>query len=161
MTSKAEQRPAVSLPETARRLIESGPLAHLATVNPDGSPHLTGVWVGLDGDDLVFASMYAWRKTKNLWREPRCAVSMQGPDFHASGLREYLVLRGSVTVEQGHAFALLRRLAAVYMGPGTEFPPDELSALGGYVMRMRVERIGGVGPWTGAPPGLPEDAARD
>ncbi|WP_089156452.1 PPOX class F420-dependent oxidoreductase [Micromonospora sp. NBS 11-29] len=160
MPSGTEHRPAVVLPETARDLIGSGPLAHLATVNPDGSPHLTGVWVGLDGDDLVFASMYAWRKTKNLWREPRCAVSMEGPGSHSSGLREYLVVQGSVTVEEGQAFPMLRRLAAVYMGPGTEFPPDELSGLGGYVMRMRVERIGGVGPWTGAPPGLPEDAAR-
>ncbi|GAB7044729.1 MULTISPECIES: PPOX class F420-dependent oxidoreductase [Catenuloplanes] len=160
MSGETERPPALTLPAAARDLIRSGPLAHLATVNPDGSPHLTGVWVGLDGDDLVFASMYAWRKTKNLWREPRCAVSVEGTGMHASGLREYLVLRGTVTVEEGSAFALLRRLASVYMGPGTEFPPDELSTLGGYVMRMRVERVGGVGPWTGAPPGLPEDAAR-
>jgi PPOX class probable F420-dependent enzyme len=147
----------LEIPEPARRLIESNALGHAVTVNPDGSPHVTGVWVGLDGDDVVFASMYAWRKTKNLLRDPRMALSLQNDAFHDSGLREYLVLRGRVEVTEGGAFALLRRLAKTYMGPDALFPPDQLRSRKGYVMRLRVEEIGGVGPWTGAPPGLPDD----
>lgn len=144
------------LPRSAVDLINSPALGHVVTLDPDGRPHVTGVWLGMDGDDIVFASMYAWRKTRNLMSDPRVAISVEGAGFHDSGLREYLVLRGRAEVTEGGAFALLRRLAKKYMGPGVAFPPDELAGRSGYVMRMRIEEIGGVGPWTGAPPGLPE-----
>ena len=36
------------LPNELRQLIESGPLAHLSTINPDGSPQVTVIWIGLD-----------------------------------------------------------------------------------------------------------------
>ncbi|RKN36700.1 TIGR03618 family F420-dependent PPOX class oxidoreductase [Streptomyces hoynatensis] len=146
----------IALPQSAVDLINGPALGHVVSLNPDGSPHVTGVWLGMDGNDVVFASMYAWRKTKNLMRDQRVAISVEGAGFHDSGLREYLVLRGRAEVTEGGAFALLRRLAETYMGPGVAFPPDELADRAGYVMRMRVEEIGGVGPWTGAPPGLPE-----
>ena len=42
----------MKLPESARSLIESGVHAHLITLNPDGSPQVTMVWAGLDGDDI-------------------------------------------------------------------------------------------------------------
>jgi PPOX class probable F420-dependent enzyme len=158
-TAKASGDGTVLLPSSARELIESTAIAHVCTLNSDGSPHITGVWVGMEGDDIVFASMYAWRKTKNLMRDPRVALSIEGSGYHESGLREYLTISGRVVVTEGGAFALLRRLAQVYMGPGVTFPPDELSGLQGYVMRVKVQRFGGVGPWTGAPPGLPEDSA--
>jgi PPOX class probable F420-dependent enzyme len=160
-SSKLTEGDTVVLPEAARQLIESPAIAHVATVNRDGSPHLTGVWVGLDGDDIVFASMYPWRKTRNLQRDPRVMLSIEGPNFHDSGLREYLTVSGRAVVSEGGAFALLRRLAKVYMGPEVDFPPDELSSLSGYVMRIEVERFGGVGPWTGAPPGLPEEPSNE
>ena len=156
MTETTEQ--GVALPPSAVDLIRGGALGHVVTLNPDGSPHVTGVWLGVEGDDVVFASMYAWRKTKNLVRDGRVAISLEGKDFHSSGLREYLVLTGHARVEQGGAFPLLRRLAKTYMGPDAEFPPAELAELGGNVMRMRVTKIGGVGPWTAGPPGLPESA---
>ncbi|MDT0446652.1 TIGR03618 family F420-dependent PPOX class oxidoreductase [Streptomyces johnsoniae] len=149
---------AFALPESARRLIESPALAHVVSLNPDGSPHVTGVWVGMDGGDIVFASMYAWRKTQNLQQDERVALTIEGDGFHGSGLREYLVVYGTAEVTEGGAFSLLRRLARTYMGQDAQFPPDQLSTLGGYVMRVRIEKIGGVGPWTAGPPGLPEDA---
>lgn len=144
------------LPDSARRLLDGAALAHLVTLNPDGSPHVTGVWVGLDGEDVVFASMYPWRKTTNLRRDPRAALSVEAPQFHAAGLREYLTVYGTAEVTEGGAYELLGRLARKYLGPGVEFPPPELKSLRGYVMRLRIERVGGVGPWKGDPPGLPE-----
>jgi hypothetical protein len=84
------------------------------------------------------------------------ALSVESGKFHSSGLREYLVIRGTVDITEGGAFTLLRQLASVYMGPNTAFPPDELATRPGYVMRVRITEIGGVGPWTGGPPGLPE-----
>jgi PPOX class probable F420-dependent enzyme len=148
--------PGLRLPPSAVGLINGPALGHVVSLDPDGSPHVTGVWLGMDGDDIVFASMYAWRKTKNLMRDERVAISVESDGFHASGLREYLVVRGRVEVVEGGAFALLRRLAETYMGPGVAFPPDELAGRTGYVMRVRVDEINGVGPWTGAPPGLPD-----
>ncbi|MEV1010933.1 TIGR03618 family F420-dependent PPOX class oxidoreductase [Streptomyces sp. NPDC049881] len=158
--SHEEREIPFALPESARRLIESSALAHVVSLNPDGSPHVTGVWVGLDEGDIVFASMYAWRKTRNLQQDGRVALTIEGDGFHDSGLREYLVVYGTAEVTEGGAFPLLRRLALTYMGPDALFPPDQLSELNGYVMRVKIERISGVGPWTAGPPGLPEDAQK-
>jgi PPOX class probable F420-dependent enzyme len=144
------------LPDSARSLLDSAALVHLVTLNPDGSPNVTGVWAGLDGDDVVFASMYPWRKTKNLQHDPRAALSVESPDFYATGMREYLIVYGTVEVTEGGGPALLDRLAKKYLGPEAEYPPPELRSLAGYVMRLRVERISGVGPWKGDPPGTPE-----
>jgi nitroimidazol reductase NimA-like FMN-containing flavoprotein (pyridoxamine 5'-phosphate oxidase superfamily) len=69
----------MQLPESARRLIESGSLAHLVTVNSDGSPQVTCIWVGLDGDDLVSGHLAAdQRKLQNVARDPRVALSIEG-----------------------------------------------------------------------------------
>src|SRR4051794_24275741 len=59
------------LDASARELIGSGALAHLATVDRDGSPHVTVVWAGVDGDDLVVASLGMRRKLRNVRRDPR------------------------------------------------------------------------------------------
>lgn len=53
-----------------RDLIESGPLAHLTTINPDGSPHVTVIWIGLDGDAIVSGHMRHHTKLKNIERDP-------------------------------------------------------------------------------------------
>jgi predicted pyridoxine 5'-phosphate oxidase superfamily flavin-nucleotide-binding protein len=41
------------LPQELRDLIASGPMAHLATINRDGTPQVSVVWIGLDGDDAA------------------------------------------------------------------------------------------------------------
>jgi len=156
-TSDLDRRTGVALPPEAVDLIADGALGHVVSLNPDGSPHVTGVWVGIDDGEVVFASMYPWRKTKNLMRDPRVVVSLESQAFHGSGLREYLVISGRAEVTEGGAFALLRRLAETYMGPGVAFPPDALAERDGYVMRVHAEQIGGVGPWTAGPPGLPDE----
>jgi hypothetical protein len=47
------------LPDSARAVLESDGLAHLVTVNPDGSPQVTIVWVGLEGDEIVSSASSA------------------------------------------------------------------------------------------------------
>jgi len=64
----AKAMPALS-PEL-RELIESGPMAHLSTINSDGSPQVTVIWIGLDGDDLVSTHMRDNVKLKNIRRDP-------------------------------------------------------------------------------------------
>jgi PPOX class probable F420-dependent enzyme len=133
----------------ARDLLESDALVHLVTLNPDGSPQMSCVWAGLDGDEIVSGHMMRRQKVRNVERDPRVVLSMEGRGMTDLGLREYLVVHGHARVQEGGAAALLQRLAHVYMGPDVVFPPPGLDAPG-YVLRITPERLGGVGPWTGA-----------
>jgi PPOX class probable F420-dependent enzyme len=134
-----------ALPSELRDLIESGPMAHLSTINADGSPQVTVVWIGLDGDDLVSGHM-SWRaKLGNIERDPRVVLSFDAPRVPGVFLNEYAVVRARATVQPSdEAWNLLNRLAQVYVSPDKEFPAPEGP---GYIVRYSVERISGVGPW--------------
>lgn len=134
------------LTPSARAVIESDHLAHLVTLNPDGSPHVTIAWVALDGEEIVFASLRYFRKLRNIERDPRVSLSIEGLGLHPIGLREYLVVSGRARIEPGGAADLLRRLAQVYIGPDSTFPPDRDPAPG-WITRITPERLGGAGPW--------------
>jgi PPOX class probable F420-dependent enzyme len=137
------------LPESARVLLESDGLAHLVTVNADGSPQVSIVWVGLDGDDIVSAHLREQQKLRNVRRDPRVALSVEAPGTNALGLREYLLVHGRATIEEGGAPELLQELARTYLGPGVAFPPMP-DPPPGFRLRIAVERVGGVGPWAEA-----------
>jgi PPOX class probable F420-dependent enzyme len=130
----------------ARVLVESSRLAHMVTLNPDGSPQVSCVWVGLDGEDIVSGHLPRNQKVKNVERDPRVAISIEGAELSEHGLREYLVVRGLATVQEGGAPELLQELAKVYLGPDVKFPPMD-DPPPGYITHIAVERVGGVGPW--------------
>jgi PPOX class probable F420-dependent enzyme len=132
----------------ARKLIESDRLATMVTLNSDGSPQVSCVWVGMDGDEIVSAHLPRNQKVKNVEREPRVAISIEGEDISEAGLRHYLVVHGTARVTEGGAAELLQRLAHVYLGPDVKFPPID-DPPPGYVIRTTPERLGGVGPWIG------------
>ncbi|MFN2588382.1 MAG: TIGR03618 family F420-dependent PPOX class oxidoreductase [Actinomycetota bacterium] len=129
-----------------RAVLESDALAHVVTVDSDGSPYVTIAWVGLDGDEVVFATLFDQRKLRNLRRDPRVAISIQTDATNEMGLREYLVVYGTATVGEGGAPAVLQQLAYTYIGPGVEFPPMP-NPPPGFVTRVKIERVGGIGPW--------------
>ena len=134
------------IPDEARAILESGALAHLVTSNADGSAQVSCVWVGLEGADLVFASLGPRRKLDNIRRDPRVALSLEGTETSGIGLKEYLVVHGHARIEEGGGPELLQRLAHTYLGPDVKFPPmDEPPP--GVVVRISVDRLGGVGPW--------------
>ena len=137
----------MKIPQEIRALIEAGTLAHFVTLNRDGSPQVTLIWLGLDGDDLVAGHLDEHAKVKNVRRDPRVAVSLETSRKNSMGLIEYAVLYGEAHIEEGGAPELLRRLAKVYMGPGVKFPPME-NPPAGFVTRIRVIKVAGVGPWT-------------
>lgn len=139
----------VSIPESAQALVASPALGHLVTLNPDGSPQATCVWLGLDNGDLVFGSLYEWQKIKNLRRDPRVAVTVESDRVDPAGLREYLIVNGEAAVDEGGGLDLVRRLARAYLGPDTAYPPRAPDG-DGYVVRITAHRIGGVGPWAAA-----------
>ncbi len=136
------------IPESIRELITAGPYAHLTTLNGDGSPQVTVVWVGIDNDELVTGHMGLWQKLKNVRRDPRVALSLLGTQKNPMGLLEYLVVHGRARVTEGGAADLLQRLARVYMGPDVVFPPEPYRSQPGYIMHITPERFGGVGPWS-------------
>lgn len=136
------------IPHEVRALIESGRPAHLVTLNRDGSPQVTIVWIGLDGGEVVAAHLPRNRKVRNIERDPRVAISIDAESKSAMGLTEYVVLYGRARIEPGGAPELLQRLAQVYLGRGVKFPPME-NPPPGYITRVQIERIEGVGPWTG------------
>ena len=137
-----------ALPPSARALIESGALAHLVTLSTDGSPQVSCVWVGLDGDEIVSGHLRSdQQKLRNVRRDPRVSLSLEGTEIHPPGLKEYLIVHGVARLEDGGAPELLQRLAHVYLGPAVVFPPMD-DPPPGVTMRIAVERIGGVGPWT-------------
>jgi PPOX class probable F420-dependent enzyme len=82
------------LPQSARELIESGALGHLVTLNRDGSPQVSCVWIGLEGDELVAGHLPEHQKVRNIRRDPRVVVSFEGTRIHPPGLKEYLVVQG-------------------------------------------------------------------
>jgi PPOX class probable F420-dependent enzyme len=136
---------AVLTPE-ARALLESDALVHLATIDPDGAPQVSCVWAGLDGETILTAHMMRRRKVKNVERDPRVVLSIEAPSLNDRGLREYLVVHGRATVQEGGAPELLQELAHVYLGPDVVFPPPGVDAPG-YILRIEPERLGGEGPW--------------
>lgn len=105
------------------------------------------VWVGVDGDEVVFGSLGPFRKIRNLERDPRIALSIESNGTNAIGMREYLVLQGTARVVPGGAPELLQELARVHVGPDVKFPPMD-DPPPGSIVRITVEKISGVGPWT-------------
>jgi len=136
----------MELPAEARALIESGALGHLVTLNRDGTPQVTCVWVGVEGDTLVTAHLFPQQKLRNVQRDPRVVLSFEGTKIHPPGLKQYLVVHGTATVEDGGAPELLQHLAHTYLGPEVVFPAMDAPPPGKR-MRIAVERLGGVGPW--------------
>jgi PPOX class probable F420-dependent enzyme len=133
------------LPQEFRDLVESGPLAHLSTSNADGSPQVSVIWIGLDGDHLVSGHMRRYVKLGNIERDPRVALSFLAPRDPNAVLNPYATVKARAIVEPSDvAWDLLNRLTKVYMSPDAEFPAPKGP---GYIVRYSVERIGGVGPW--------------
>jgi PPOX class probable F420-dependent enzyme len=135
-----------AIPESARSLLTSGKVAHLVTINPDGSPQISIVWVGLDGDEIVLAHLGEGQKMRNIQRDPRVALSVEGTEVQPPGLQQYLVVHGTARITEGGAPQLLQELARVYLGPDATFPPGD-NPPPGRVVHITADRIAGVGPW--------------
>ena len=108
------------------------------------------MWVAVDGDDLLTAHLEPAPaqarerpRATRAWRSPS-----RGPTIHPPGLREYLVVHGTGDDRGGRRRrSCSQELAHVYLGPDVRFPPMD-DPPPGVRMRIAVERVGGVGPWT-------------
>jgi PPOX class probable F420-dependent enzyme len=116
------------------------------TLNPDGSPQVTVVWVGLDGDEIVAAHLPEHRKVRNMRNDSRVALSIETDTRDAMGLTHYLVIYGTARITEGGAAELLQKLAHTYLGPDVRFPTMD-NPPPGYITHITVDRVAGVGPW--------------
>ena len=126
-------------------LVATGPLCHLTTLNPDGSPQVTVVWVGAEGLELVTAHLPHNQKVRNMERDPRVVLSFLGPYEEGAFLQPYAVVRArAAVVPSDEAWDVLDRLTKTYIGSGVTFPAPRSP---GFVVRYAIEKVGGVGPW--------------
>ena len=98
-----------------------------------------------DGDELVAAHLTEYQKTRNIRRDPRVAVTVlvaRKPGQQTP----YLAITGTARIVEGGAPALLKKLAKVMLGSDEHFPPP--NAPEGLLTRVRIEKVGGLGPWT-------------
>ncbi len=137
----------MKIPASVREVIAKGPLTHLTTLNRDGSPQVTVVWVGIEGEEFVMAHLAMHQKVKNVRRDPRVAMSLLDDKTNSMGMRQYVVAYGNARITEGSAVALLQRLAPIYLGPGAEYPPPSMRSIAGYITRITPARFSGIGPW--------------
>jgi PPOX class probable F420-dependent enzyme len=122
-------------------------MVHLSTVNPDGSPQVTVIWIGLDGDDLVSTHMRDNTKLRNIRRDPRVALSFDVTREPGVWINPYAVLYARATVEpSARIWDLMTKHAKVYVSPDAEVPVPEGSE-SGFIVRYSITRISGIGPW--------------
>ena len=131
---------AIELPDRARTLIEGKNFGSLATIMPDGSPHVAPVWIDYDAGDVLVNTAEGRQKTKNIRRDPRVAIDI----LNNENPYEMVALRGRV-VELTHegADAHIDKLAKKYLGRDT-YPyrrPDEQRV----IVRIEPEKIAGYG----------------
>jgi len=126
----------IPLSAATRRLVDGRNYAVLATVNADGSPQTSVIWVGRDGDDLIFSTVEGRRKHRNMLRDPRVSVSV----IDSADPENYVELRGlaSMTFDQGRRVDT--ELSWKYDGrdPGEDRPGAVR-----VVVRVAVERAAG------------------
>jgi hypothetical protein len=95
-------------------------------------------------DELVTAHLQEHQKVRNIRRDPRVAVTFASTD-RSGPQTPYLSIKGTARIDEGGAPELLDEIATTIFGPGTGFPPPGSPA--GYLTRITIEKVGGVGDW--------------
>lgn len=114
-------RESAMLDAEVRTVLDTTVIAHLATLLPDGAPHSVPVWVAAEGERIAVITGPGYRKTRNMQRDPRVALSMTPLD---DPLRP-IAIRGRVVewVEGDAGWAIVDRIANTYIG--SAYPRDE------------------------------------
>lgn len=104
---------AVELTDLARKLADAKTFVTITTINADGSPQSTLVWVKRDGNDLLVSATTGRQKTKNIERDPRVSVFLFNPE---SPFEEATEVRGTATLTKEGGQELIDDLAEKYLG---------------------------------------------
>jgi PPOX class probable F420-dependent enzyme len=121
------------LPPAARALLDGPNFATVATVQPDGSPQTSVVWIRADGDDLLFSTIKGRRKHANLTRDPRVSVLV----LDAADPYSYCEIRGTAELTDDPRAELIEELSVKYTGESFGERPGEQRV----VVRVRPDRV--------------------
>ena len=133
----------------AQTLLGSDAVAHVWTINPDGTPQVSVVWLVARGDEILFGTDAKSRKARNLARDDRIVLSIEDVERNERGFQRHLVVRGNARIDPGPDPVLMDQLARKYLG--LERHPLALrDSPSSVVVRVAIERISGVGPWIDA-----------
>jgi PPOX class probable F420-dependent enzyme len=130
----------------ADALLGSDAVAHVWTTNPDGTPQVSVVWVIAQGDEIAFGTDTSSQKAKNLRRDNRIVLSIEDTERNERGFQRHLVVRGRARINPGPDPELMDRLAKKYLGLHRH-PLAVRDSPTSVVVRVKIERISGVGPW--------------
>ncbi len=130
----------------ADALLGSDAVAHVWTTNPDGTPQVSVVWVIAQGDEIAFGTDTSSQKAKNLRRDNRIVLSIEDTERNERGFQRHLIVRGRARINPGPDPELMDRLAKKYLGLHRH-PLALRDSPTSVVVRVKIERISGVGPW--------------
>jgi PPOX class probable F420-dependent enzyme len=120
MRIKTDQgRHMAELSEEVRNLLDAPNFATVTSINPDGGPQSSVVWVRTEGDDVLFSTVRGRRKPRNFQRDPRASLLIIDP---ADPYR-YVEVRGRVTMTADPEGALIEELSQKYQGRAWEDKP--------------------------------------
>lgn len=131
---------AIKLPESVKKVLEDKAYGHVITFNAKGQPHVTMVWMDVDGDEALFNTAEGRVKPKELRRDPRIIVSVQ----NRSDPQSYVVLHGIATITEAGADAEIDKLAKRFLG--AEKYPFRQPGEKRLNVRIAVDKIGGFAP---------------
>jgi PPOX class probable F420-dependent enzyme len=123
-----------ALTDTARRLLDAKTFATVATLNPDGSPQTSIVWVKRDGDDVLFTTTRQRRKGRNLMRDPRISLTVLDPEDPYT----HVEIRGRAELTDDPDNALGNELSHKYLGVDA---PEDPAWAERIVVRVVAERV--------------------
>ncbi|MEU7641337.1 MULTISPECIES: PPOX class F420-dependent oxidoreductase [unclassified Streptomyces] len=129
-----------TLSDQLKELLDSPVFVTVATVQPDGSPQLSPVWVKRDGDDLLISTTVGRRKERNIRRDPRVSVVLQPFDAPYT----YAEIRGEASLSTEGGQELIDELSLKYTGkPYAEFNPTSVDDDQRVVVRITPRKVVG------------------
>jgi len=125
---------AAAFDEATRNLLDGRNFATVATINPDGGPQTSVVWILREGDTVAFSTTAARRKALNLARDPRISLTVfeTGNPYHS------VEIRGTAEIVEDTGKSLPTALSRKYLGEDPPPEPDEVIRL---IIRVTPERI--------------------
>jgi PPOX class probable F420-dependent enzyme len=124
----------MTLDDKTRQLVDGRNFATIATLNPDGSPQTSVIWVGLDGDAVVFSSTTGRKKTRNILRDPRVSLTV----INADNPYQTAEIRGTAEVIDDPERTLGTRLSHKYVG---EDPPPDPPETKRVIVRVTADKV--------------------
>ena len=126
----------VAFDETTRALLDSKSFATVATLNPDGAPQTSVVWIDREGDTLVFSATRKRQKVRNLARDPRVSLTV----FDPANPYQSVEIRGTAELIDDPDKTLPHRLSHKYLG---QDPMPESAEIARVIVRVTPYKLNG------------------